>query len=116
EPAASLDPEGQKQMMELFAKYHQNNETTTVLVTHHMEDAAKYADHIIVLRDGHVAMTGDRTTIFNQASRLREIGLELPASVRFLQRMKSEFDLTHTPPFFEVEEVAAFIEELVKEK
>lgn len=116
EPAASLDPEGRQQMMDLFVRYHQEHQTTTVLVTHHMEDAAKYADHIIVLHNGQVEMTGGRELIFEQAARLREIGLDLPDSVRFLERIKTEFNLPTVPMHFDLEGAADFIADLVKAK
>ncbi len=116
EPAASLDPEGRKQMMDLFVRYHQEHQTTSVLVTHQMEDAAKYADHIIVLHNGQVEMTGGRELIFEHASRLREIGLDLPDSVRFLERIKAQWNLTDIPTHFDLEGAADYIADLVKAK
>ncbi|NEU32493.1 energy-coupling factor ABC transporter ATP-binding protein [bacterium LRH843] len=116
EPTAGLDPEGRKSIMDLFYRHHQEYGTTTVLVTHHMEDAAKYADHIIVLHDGQVEMTGDRKVIFEQASRLLEIGLALPDPVRFLKRVQATCNLADVPMHFNLEETADFIADLVKNK
>lgn len=65
EPTAGLDPEGRKQMLELFKAYHDENQTTTLLVTHHMEDAARYADQIIVMKEGAVEMQGSRIRFFS---------------------------------------------------
>ncbi|TWI53653.1 energy-coupling factor ABC transporter ATP-binding protein [Halalkalibacter nanhaiisediminis] len=116
EPAASLDPEGRKQMMDLFVRYHKENQTTTVLVTHHMEDAARYADHIIVLHNGQVEMTGGRELIFERASRLREIGLDLPDSVRFLEQIKEKWSLTDVPMHFDLEGTADYLAGFMKGK
>ncbi len=116
EPAAGLDPEGRKQIMDLFVRYHQAHRTTTVLVTHHMEDAAKYADHIIVLHDGRVEMAGSRELIFKRASRLQEIGLDLPEPVRFLKKLEQRCNLVNVPMHFDTEEVATYIATLINRK
>ena len=58
EPTAGLDPRGQKEIMEMFYKLHQEQNLTTVLVTHSMEDAVKYADHMIILNKGTKYMEG----------------------------------------------------------
>ena len=52
EPTAGLDPRGRQEIMELFHRLHVEEKLTTILVTHSMEDAARYADHIIVMHDG----------------------------------------------------------------
>src|SRR5699024_9919177 len=49
EPTAGLDPRGQKEIMDMFAELHEEEQLTTVLVTHSMEDALTYADYIIIL-------------------------------------------------------------------
>ncbi|WP_332696656.1 energy-coupling factor transporter ATPase [Halalkalibacter lacteus] len=116
EPAASLDPEGRENMMNLFHDYHKTQKTTTILVTHHMEDAAKYADQIVVLHNGMIEMIGGRELIFERASRLNEIGLDLPKSVRFLQDVKTQFNLKKVPMEFDVKGTSDFIGELFKKK
>ena len=58
EPTAGLDPRGRKEIMELFHVLHKQEQLTTILVTHSMEDAARYADNIIVMREGTSVMTG----------------------------------------------------------
>ena len=47
-----LDPRGRKEIMDLFYRLHQEKGLTTVLVTHSMEDAARYADRIAIMHDG----------------------------------------------------------------
>src|SRR5699024_9941029 len=48
EPTAGLDPKGQQEIMDMFYDLHQRKNLTTILVTHSMEDALKYADHVII--------------------------------------------------------------------
>lgn len=52
EPTAGLDPRGQKEIMDMFYELHHEEKATTILVTHNMEDALKYADYIIILNKG----------------------------------------------------------------
>lgn len=49
EPTAGLDPRGRQDIMDMFYALHQRGNLTTVLVTHSMEDAARYADEMIVM-------------------------------------------------------------------
>lgn len=116
EPAASLDPEGKQQIMDLFMDYHKKHKTTTILVTHDMEDAATYADHIIVLNKGQVEMVGDREDVFKRTDALKEIGLDFPESIHILERMKEEFQIAELPLLFSLEEAADYIASFVKVK
>lgn len=116
EPAAGLDPEGRKQIMDVFTRFHRTHKTTTIFVTHHMEDAALYADQIIVLHQGRVMMVGSRELIFQEADKLQEIGLDVPDSVRFLKKLQKKCNLPTIPMHFEVEKVADFVLSLVKGK
>lgn len=83
EPTAGLDPRGRKEIMELFNKLHEEENLTTILVTHSMEDAAKYADHILIMHEGRTVMAGTPTEVFSDAERLNTFRLGLPRSVAF---------------------------------
>jgi len=85
EPTAGLDPRGRKEIMELFSVLHKQEDLTTILVTHSMEDAARYADTIIVMADGTSVMTGTPTEVFGDEAQLSSYRLGLPRSVK-LQR------------------------------
>ena len=52
EPTAGLDPRGRKEIMDMFYNLHKNSGISTILVTHSMEDAAKYADQIVIMHKG----------------------------------------------------------------
>ena len=64
EPTAGLDPRGRKEIMDLFYRLHQEKGLTTVLVTHSMEDAARYADRIAIMHDGKCVLEGTPQEIF----------------------------------------------------
>ena len=54
EPTAGLDPRGRKEIMDMFYELHKNKKVSTILVTHSMEDAARYADQIVIMHKGEV--------------------------------------------------------------
>ncbi|XQY92064.1 energy-coupling factor ABC transporter ATP-binding protein [Metabacillus sp. HB246100] len=87
EPTAGLDPKGRKEMMNLFSRLRNEHNLTIILVTHSMEDAAKYSDEVIVMHKGSVEMRGTPREIFSQASKLAEIGLDLPETVKFQMKL-----------------------------
>src|SRR5690606_29540823 len=83
EPTAGLDPRGRKEIMELFARLHKEEGLTTILVTHSMEDAARYADQIIVMHEGRSVLTGTPEEVFAEEELLSSFRLGLPRSVAF---------------------------------
>lgn len=83
EPTAGLDPRGRKDIMGLFQLLHDQENLTTILVTHSMEDAARYADNIIVMSEGTSVMTGTPEDIFGNEEELSTYRLGLPRSVKF---------------------------------
>ena len=83
EPTAGLDPRGRKEIMELFYRIHQEKGLTTVLVTHSMEDAARYADRIALMHRGKCVLEGSPEEVFADEERLLDYRLELPQTVKF---------------------------------
>jgi len=106
EPTAGLDPRGRKEIMNLFARLHHEKNLTTVLVTHSMEDAARYADRIAIMHSGRCVVEGTPQEVFTQDELLHDFRLELPQSVK-LQR-KVEAMTGHTfPTLYLTEETLA---------
>ncbi|GKV55089.1 energy-coupling factor transporter ATP-binding protein EcfA2 [Sporosarcina sp. NCCP-2222] len=83
EPTAGLDPRGRKEIMELFHRLHVEENLTTILVTHSMEDAARYADQVLVMHDGRSVLSGTPEEVFGQAEELASYRLGVPRSVQF---------------------------------
>jgi len=83
EPTAGLDPRGRLEIMELFNRLHVEEKLTTILVTHSMEDAARYADNIIVMHNGTSVMSGTPQEVFADEEKLTSFRLGLPRSVKF---------------------------------
>lgn len=91
EPTAGLDPRGQKEMMNMFYEMHKRHNTTTVLVTHSMEDAVKYADHVIILNQGTKYMEGEPVEVFTQKEALQKVQLDVPEVIQFLNAFADKF-------------------------
>lgn len=83
EPIAGLDPRGREEIMDLFEDIRKEHGITIILVTHSMEDAAEYAENLVLLNKGKVVMQGTPREVFSQAEQLAPIGLSIPEVVRF---------------------------------
>src|SRR5699024_5888710 len=94
EPTAGLDPRGQKNIMDMFYNIHQSEKVTTILVTHSMEDAVKYADHVIILNQGTVYMEGAPEDVLTKEKALKEVQLDVPEAVRFLNTFADRFGVS----------------------
>lgn len=78
EPAAGLDPAGRDRILQQVRDYQKKSGATVVIVSHSMEDMARFCDDIVVLADGKVAMKGRGTDVFSRAEELARIGLNIP--------------------------------------
>lgn len=88
EPTAGLDPRGQKEMMDMFYRLHKEQGLTTILVTHSMEDAARYADQVTIMHEGKSVAIGTPREIFGDTETLTKFGLEPPRAVKFQRKVE----------------------------
>lgn len=88
EPTAGLDPYGRNEIMQMIKELHTNKGLTIVLVSHSMEDIAKYADRVVVLNEGNIYAQGSPADIFNNYKELEEIGLIAPQTVYLMNALK----------------------------
>ncbi|MFK2826872.1 energy-coupling factor ABC transporter ATP-binding protein [Bacillus sp. B190/17] len=89
EPTAGLDPRGRKEIMDMFHAIHRERGLSTVLVTHSMEDAALYADEMIIMHKGKVYNQGKPRELFSHSDELAAVGLSVPEVVRFQHRFEA---------------------------
>lgn len=82
EPTAGLDPKGRDRILGQIKTYHQQKKNTVLLVSHSMEDIAKYATKVLVLDKGKIFLYDEPREVFKNGERLREIGLEVPQVTR----------------------------------
>lgn len=87
EPTAGLDPQGSKDMMNLFLNLKNNHNKTIVMVTHDLEHVLNYADEVIQLRHGEVVYQGSKDGFFDQLSE-EEFVLPKPLKLKKLLESK----------------------------
>ena len=88
EPAAGLDPEGRDNILSQVKNYHRETGATVVLVSHSMEDIAKYADKVIVMDQSKIRMYDTTEKIFSRAPELLEMGLSVPQVTKIFLRLR----------------------------
>lgn len=88
EPTAGLDPRGRNEILGRIQEYHRATNAVVVLVTHSMEEAARYADRIIVLDDNGIHCSGTPAEVFARAGELEEIGLDIPMVTKVFRELK----------------------------
>ncbi|KAF0816500.1 ATPase component protein [Bacillus sp. ZZV12-4809] len=93
EPTAGLDPRGRKEIMDMFYSLHETRGLSTVLVTHSMEDASRYADQIVIMHNGEVYKKGTPKEIFSSPEGLLKLGLDVPEVVRFQLKMEKSLNI-----------------------
>lgn len=114
EPTAGLDPRGQSEIMNMFQTLHNEQQLTTVLVTHSMEDALKYADHVIILNKGSLYMEGPPLEVFAQKEALQKVHLDVPEVMQFLSAFEQTFKQKIPYTKQTMEAIAASMEQIVK--
>lgn len=114
EPTAGLDPRGRREIMDLFYKLHQEKKMTTILVTHSMEDAALYADKIVIMHQGKLARKGKPEEIFSSPEELFGLGLNVPDVVKFQYMFEKKSGIRLGKTCLSVQELADELERLYK--
>ena len=88
EPAAGLDPEGRDDILSEVKEYHKKTGTTVLLVSHSMEDIAKYANRVLVMSNKKIAMYDTVEKIFARAPELLELGLSVPQVTKIFLKLR----------------------------
>ena len=90
EPAAGLDPRGKNEIFEGLLAYRRAHNATLILVSHSMEDMAKYCDNIVLMKNAQVVKTGSVAEIFAEPSLLYEAGLAMPAVFEIAEKLREK--------------------------
>ncbi len=88
EPTAGLDPKGRDEILDQIAYLHKESDLTVILVSHSMEDIAKYADRIIVMNHGQVMYNDIPKKVFAHYKELEEVGLAAPQVTYIMHDLK----------------------------
>ena len=88
EPTAGLDPGGRDEILDLITKMHKDRGMTVILVSHSMEDVAKYVQRIIVMNQGSVMFDDVPKKVFKHYKELEEIGLAAPQVTYLMHELR----------------------------
>lgn len=90
EPTAGLDPKGRDDILDQIAELHRQTGMTVILVSHSMEDIARYADRIIVMNDGEVMYNDEPKKVFAHYKELEQVGLAAPQVTYIMHDLKEK--------------------------
>lgn len=90
EPTAGLDPKGRGIILEQIKEYHRNMGCTVLLVSHSMEDVARYASKILVMNKSEIFCYEKTSDVFKQSDEIEKIGLSVPQITRVFNLMRKK--------------------------
>ena len=90
EPTAGLDPKGRDEILDQIAYLHEKADMTVILVSHSMEDIAKYVDRIIVMNKGSVMFNDVPKKVFAHYKELESVGLAAPQVTYIMHALKEK--------------------------
>ena len=88
EPTAGLDPQGRDEILDMVKAMHEQTQMTVILVSHSMEDVAKYVGRILVMNDGHLMYDDVPREVFAHYRELEKIGLAAPQVTYIMHALK----------------------------
>ena len=90
EPTAGLDPKGRDEILDQIARLRKETGITVILVSHSMEDVAKYVDRIIVMNQGQIMFDDAPKVVFRHYKELEAVGLAAPQVTYIMQALKEK--------------------------
>ena len=88
EPTAGMDPKGRREILNLLRRLHHEKEISIVLVSHSMEDVAKYVSRIVVLDQGRILWDDTPRNVFAHVKELEEVGLAAPQVTYIMSKLR----------------------------
>lgn len=111
EPTAGLDPAGRENLMANIREYHRLKGATIVLVSHSMDEIARNADRILVMKSARILMSGTPSEVFARGEELLSAGLDVPQVTRIAMALR-EKDVPVDPAVYTAEELEAQLQAL----
>lgn len=90
EPTAGLDPYGREDLMQRILKLHKESKNTIILVSHSMDDIARFADYVVIMNQGRLLLADTPAKAFGQEELIQEAGLEVPQITRIMKALKAQ--------------------------
>ncbi|MFA9376524.1 MAG: energy-coupling factor transporter ATPase [Lachnotalea sp.] len=90
EPTAGLDPKGRDEILDQIQQLHETTNMSVILVSHSMEDVAKYVDRLIVMNQGQIMYDDTPKEVFKHYLELEKMGLAAPQVTYIMNRLKEQ--------------------------
>lgn len=90
EPTAGLDPKGRDMILSMIKEYHRREKNTVLLVSHSMEDVAKYATKVLVMNQSKLYAYGDVDSVFSRIEDIEKIGLSVPQITKVFHELSKK--------------------------
>lgn len=87
EPTAGMDPQGRRDTLNRIAEVQRKMGMSVVLVSHNMEDVARFADRVMVMNEGQLVLSGSPREVFSHKELICRLGLEIPAMTQLMFRL-----------------------------
>ncbi len=113
EPTAGLDPKGRDEILDMVSQMQKDMGMTVLLVSHSMEDVARYVDRIMVMNHGHLIFDDVPREVFTHVKELEEMGLAAPQMTYIMEYIR-EKGLSVSTDVLTVEEAAKEIVKCLK--
>lgn len=113
EPTAGLDPQGSREMMELFKKLHQMG-TTIIMITHDMDNVLRYASDVVVMVKGEVARTCKPYELFADENILSSLSIEEPLVIKVAKKLNKT--KKYHIPLERVKDITSLVNIIAEEK
>jgi len=88
EPAAGLDPAGRREILGRIKNYQRESGNSVVIVSHSMEDVAKYCDRLAVMNKGEIVFYDETDKVFSKGEALRDMGLDVPEITKVAEELE----------------------------
>lgn len=115
EPTAGLDPAGREQILSVVRSLQQETGITVILVSHNMDDVARFADRLLVMSQGRILHQGRPNEVFKEYSSLKSVGLGVPYILELVAQLRAKgFVIPEEVDSFD--RVLKFLDQWLKER
>lgn len=114
EPTAGLDPKGRDRILSLIKEYHKKSGATIILVSHSMEDIARYCQSVLAMNKGKLFAFDTVDAVFKRSAELERLGLAVPQVSKMFNILSQKFDFTEKEVYTIEGAKAQILEYLIK--
>lgn len=116
EPTAGLDPLGREELMSGIVKLHKKKKNTVIMVSHSMDDIARFADYVVIMAHGRLLLEGSVAQVFSREDFIHQAGLEVPKVTAIVKELKANGFAVDTNVFTMDEAVRTIWQAVSKQK